>query len=200
MLTKLVLMEGELKYLLIIVALLYSTVAFAQSDSVKKIELSSEAAIKFQDDLKELKKDPKFVAGFLVGKEDIYNWYFIETEMPDQLLDVDGGRIRVILQHETNPNDQVRTLEIHIGCEWTDDRLGKRGRYAGRSCWARQVGGGEYFFVLGDGTPHIVLRAWKEDWARIVDHQWRQGNAVLEKNMIRIYAHPRVTARVFFYD
>jgi hypothetical protein len=151
-----------------------------------------------EEELKALTAAPGYVASYIVGCEDIHTYCWLDIEMPKQLLDFDGGEIRAIMQHETDPTDQLRTIDIHVGCEWTDDRYGKRGRYVGRYCWARQVGGGEYSFVLGDPTPHTAFAPW--GWFWIADHALFQNNAVLGGNKIRLASHPHVTTRVIFYD
>ena len=90
----------------------------------------------------------RIVARYLVGCEDNITYCYTEVDMPSGLLDPDGGEIRLILQHETDSHDQVRTVDLNLGCEWETDAFGDRGRYFGRYCWGRQVGGGEYNFLF----------------------------------------------------
>jgi hypothetical protein len=128
----------------------------------------------------------------LVGCADIHTYCRTDFELPKELLDADGGEIRLILQHETAANDELRTLDIHLGCEWTDNSFGARGRYAGRYCWGRWTGGGEKAAVLGDGVAEELINAW--GWVWILDA------VPLGGTKLTLLAHPHVTGRVFFYD
>jgi hypothetical protein len=137
-------------------------------------------------------------AAYLVGCTDVNTYCYSEIDLPSYLMDVDGGRIRLIMQHELDTNDQVRTVDASVGCEWTDNTYGARGRLdPGRYCWLRQDSA-DYAFILGDATAHNVFIPWQ--WAWIVDYRWGQGNSVLGGNKIRMIAHPHVTARVLFFD
>lgn len=141
---------------------------------------------------------PGLVLALKVGNEDIYTYACTQIEMPAALLDADGGTIRLVLQHELDPHDQVRVIDEHIALEWTDDTYGKRGRYAGRYGWTRQSGGGDAAWVLGDQVAHNLFAPWDWIW---VDDFARFGNGqLLGGNKIQICVHPHVTARVFFYD
>jgi hypothetical protein len=141
---------------------------------------------------------PGLVLALKVGHEDIHTYVCTQLDMPPALLDADGGTIRIIMQHELDPNDQVRVIHEHIGVEYTDDSYGKRGRYVGRYGWTRQGGGGDHSWVLGDQVAHNLFAPWGWIWA---DDFARFGNnQILGGNKIQICVHPHVTARVFFYD
>lgn len=145
-----------------------------------------------------IKVDPNLKLGRVIGGVDLDTWYYTEFDMPDAILDQDGGEIRVIMQHETDPNDQVRTIDLNVGCEWSDNTFGARGRQNGLYCWGRQVGGGETAFILGDPTNETLWSPW--GWVYFMDYKWLDGNASLGNKKIRIYSHPHVTTRVLFYD
>lgn len=138
---------------------------------------------------------------FKVGHRDIHTWVYKELNMPPELMDVDGGTIRLIMQHETDPNDQIRVIDEHIAMERPDNegaRWGAHGRKKGRYGWTRQSGGGDLSWILGDNTPHKIAAPWR--WAYIVDYNWLHDSSPLGGNKIRIYSHPLVTTRVVIMD
>ncbi|MBD9569008.1 hypothetical protein [Ensifer sp. ENS08] len=144
------------------------------------------------------KTHPGTIAAFPLGGEDIYTYFCRVFEMPQQMLDVDGGTIRLIMQHELDPYDQMRMIDEHIATEWSDDTYGKRGRYAGRYGWTRQSGGGDYSWVLGDQVAHNIAAPWGWIW---IDDFARFGNGqLLGGNKVQMCVHPHVTARVFLRD
>ena len=135
---------------------------------------------------------------YVVGGEDLVTYYYLELPLPRYMTDVDGGTIRLIMQHENDPYDQVRVIDEHIATEYQDNTFGARGRYPGRSGWTRQSGGGEWRWVLGDGTRHNLASPWS--WAVITDYRWMQDEDVLGGDTIRVYSHPQITTRVIFLD
>jgi hypothetical protein len=142
--------------------------------------------------------NPANRATYVVGGTDLVYYYYLDVPLPSYMTDQDGGTIRLIMQHETDTYDQVRVIDEHIGTEYDNDAYGARGRFPGRYGWTRQSGGGEWSWILGDGTPHNLATPW--DWAFITDYRWLQDNSVLPGDYIRIYTHPHVTARVIFMD
>lgn len=146
----------------------------------------------------EVKTNPRIKAAYVVGGEDINTYYYIEIPLPETLKDIDGGTIRLIMQHELDPDDQVRVIDEHIATEYKDDRFGKRGRNKALYGWTRQSGGGDYAWMLGDIAAHTIFNPW--GWAWGVDYKWGQDNGVLGGETIRIYSHPHVTTRVIILD
>lgn len=141
---------------------------------------------------------PGVVAAYVVGNEDIYTYACLTIDMPPQLLDRDGGTVRMIMQHELDGLDELHMIDEHIAVEWTDDKYGKRGRYQGRYGWTRQSGGGDYPWIMGDPTPHNIAAPW--GWAWIDDFERFGSNAVLPEGKIRLCSHPHVTTRFIFMD
>ncbi|WP_158026415.1 MULTISPECIES: hypothetical protein [unclassified Moorena] len=144
------------------------------------------------------KTSTNMVAFFTVGARDLTEYNYYELDMPPQLLDADGGRIRMIMQHETNTSDEVRVIDLTIGTEYTNDQFGTRGRFRGRYGWTRQQGGGDYSWILGDGIIQNIANPW--DWAWILDWRWLEDGREIGGNKIRLYSHPHVTTRFIFYD
>lgn len=142
--------------------------------------------------------DPATKVIYVVGGVDLSTYWYIEIPFPSYLKDADGGTIRLIMQHETAADDQLRIIDEHIGAEFDNDTYGRRGRGFGRYGWTRQSGGGDYAWILGDNVAHNLANPW--DWAWIVDYRWGQGNSVLPFDVIRIYSHPHVTTRVIIKD
>ena len=142
--------------------------------------------------------NPSNRLSFTLGDVDLNIYWFIELPLPSFVTDADGGTIRLIMQHEIDGFDQVRVIDEHIGTEFDNDAFGRRGRFGGRYGWTRQSGGGEWSWILGDGTPHNLATPW--DWAFITDYRWLQDNSVLGGDFIRVYSHPHVTTRVIFMD
>jgi hypothetical protein len=134
----------------------------------------------------------------VIGGIDLVTYFCADLTLPSALTDSDGGTIRLILQHEVDGGDQVRVIDEHIGTEFSSDAFGDRGRFPGRSGWTRQLGGGEWNWILGDGTAHTLAAAW--DWAWITDYRFLGDNTVLGGDTIRICSHPHVTTRVIFLD
>jgi len=135
---------------------------------------------------------------YVVGGSDWVTYYYIEIPLPSYMTDFDGGTIRLVMQHELDSYDQVRVIDEHIGTEYVNDAYGARGHFPGRYGWTRQSGGGEFSWILGDGSPHNLANPW--DWAWVLDYRWLQGNSVLGGDTIRIYSHPHVTTRVSLID
>lgn len=134
---------------------------------------------------------------YTVGGADQVTQYCLTVAMPSFLLDYDGGRIRMIMQHERDGYDQLRMVELFVGHEWTNNSYGNRGRYPGRYGWARQAGGGEYAWILGDNAQSTLANPW--NWATIHDF-WPGKRTVLGGNNIALCSHPHVTTRFIFYD
>ncbi|MEZ5792343.1 MAG: hypothetical protein R3D34_16685 [Nitratireductor sp.] len=185
---------------------MFSTVAFAADDRVDLTtalpEPSARAGVSDYAVGEEIKDiitiHPDIERFDVIGCKDINTWCYSEFEMPAGILDVEGGRVRLIMQHELNGADEVRMVDLHIACEWTNGSYGANGRLNGRFCWVRQVGGGEYSFILGDNVGHNLFTPW--NWVIATDYKYLDGGGILGGNKIRIYAHPHVTARVFFFD
>ena len=151
--------------------------------------------------MKEVVGEPEVTeraAIYVVGGTDHVTWYYRDIEMPPELLDADGGRIRMIMQHELNPHDELRMVDLSIAAEETNDNYGRRGRHPGRFGWTRQTGGGEHAWILGDNVRHNLAEPWH--WAWILDHSWAGGGGrPLGGNKIRLVSHPHVTTRYIFY-
>jgi len=142
--------------------------------------------------------DPGTVAVYIVGGNDQSLYWFIEIPLPPQLKDLDGGTIRLIMQHETAPDDAIRIVDEHMATEADDDSWGLRGRGIGRYGLTYPGGIGDDAWILGDSVPHILVNY--SEWVRIVDYRWLQDDTVLPLDVIRIYVHPFVTARVIIKD
>ncbi|WP_164012140.1 hypothetical protein [Pyxidicoccus trucidator] len=135
---------------------------------------------------------------FRVGFDDLNTYHCWNFTLPSYMTDVDGGTIRLIMQHEIDGLDQVRVIDEHIGTEYHNNDYGNRGRFHGRYGWTRQSGGGEWSWILGDGSPSNLAAAW--DWAWIVDYGFPFHTGVLGGDNIRICSHPHVTTRVSLMD
>ena len=150
----------------------------------------SQERVKVNDDL---------IWAAVIGRKDQEYWSFIELEMPEELLDFDGGSMRVIMQHELNPHDTVVVRDTTIGCEWPDETMGRKRNYPGIFCWTQPTGQPDRSFILGDTAHHDVWTP-HHDWVRMTDYRWRADNKVLGGTKIRITVHPHVTARVLMFD
>jgi|LGVF01.1.fsa_nt_gb hypothetical protein len=164
----------------------------------KAVNVLKKLKKKSQEEEKSGMTDPAVRAIYVVGGINLTTYYYIEIPFPSCLKDVDGGTIRLIMQHETDASDQVRIIDEHIGTEYDYDSYGRRGRNSGRYGWTRQSGGGDFSWILGDNSAHNLADPWH--WAWIVDYRWGQGNSVLPRDVIRIYSHPHVTTRVIIKD
>jgi hypothetical protein len=143
-------------------------------------------------------KDPAIQAFYVVGKEDLIYYYYIEIDLPACLKDADGGTIRLIMQHETNPNDQMRIIDEHIATEYDNNEFGARGRGEGLYGSTRQSSGGEYYWILDAKAAYTIAKPW--EWSWIVNYKMLDDGSVFTGDKIRIYSHPHVTTRVIIKD
>lgn len=122
--------------------------------------------------------------------------YCILYTLPfDVAGDADGGRIRLIMQHETSSSDEIRIADYFIGFELAG--YGTNNGYPGRTGWSRTGISGDHKFILDDGARHTVLAPW--NWATITDYH-PITNVTTTGNDVYLCSHPYVYSRFFFYD
>lgn len=172
----------------------------ALQGSVSEVMLLEASALQVSETEEdtELFNNPRMIAGYVVGHENLTHWVCVDLPMPRQLMDFEGGTIRLIMQHETDGHDQIRVIDEHIAVEHVNDAYGSRGRHNGLYGWTRQSGGGDHGWILGDSGAHTLFNPW--GWSHMVDYRWGQGNALLGGNNVRFCSHPHVTTRLIFLD
>ena len=76
--------------------------------------------------------------------------------------DNDGCFIRIVMQHKTDSNDQVRMIGEYIYFE-QPELSNKNG--PGTYGWTRQIGGGEYSWITGTAGKNTLFEPWDWAWA-----------------------------------
>ena len=137
---------------------------------------------------------------FVVGNEANQNiWYYDEFDIPEDLKDRDGGTIRLIMQHEWLANDDVRVVDIAVGCEHNgDEYYAHVSKQPGLRCWFQPNIGAPLSGSLGDTVGENYASPW--EWAYITDYKLHDDWSILGGERLRLYAHPDVTVRVRIID
>ncbi|WP_268407858.1 golvesin C-terminal-like domain-containing protein [Alteromonas sp. a30] len=141
---------------------------------------------------------------FDVYNNDTSTYACVTKDIQQHCADVDGCTIRLQLQHETDSNDQVRTIEEHMYLEGNLSNNNREGTYG----WIRQEGGGDYAFILGvnENTRYEIYKPWNWTWAFNYVHSLCNngvnGPAFIGANKYKVsfMSHPEVKTRVLIYD
>jgi len=138
-----------------------------------------------------------YLNGFLVGNQ--FNQTSRQCTMftlPTDIDDWDGGRIRLIMQHETAPNDEIRVIDYVIAME-APGVWGSNDNNGGHTGWARTGSNGDHRFILGDGVRNIIADPW--GWATVTDYN-PVNNVIATGDDLWFCSHPYVTTRFIFYS
>jgi hypothetical protein len=147
----------------------------------------------------DLVKNPNADAVYVIGCPDQKTWCYLEIELPESLKDVDGGTIRLIMQHELSNVDEVRVIDIAVATENDDPAYGSGHHQEGRYVWMAISGTWTTSAAsLGDNARENL--AGPLGWVWIVDYKWLEGDDLLGGDRIRIYSHPDVTTRMIVFD
>lgn len=126
----------------------------------------------------------------------------VEKDLTDYCGDKDGCDIRILLQHETDGNDQVKIIDEHIYMEQTDL---SNNNGAGIYGWTRQGGGGDYSWITGTANRYTIFSPWDWVWAFNYRHDWCEGQvgngpAFADPYRFNFMSHPNVRANFIVYD
>lgn len=127
-------------------------------------------------------------------------------DLKDYCGDFDGCTIKMIMNHKTDGNDQVRIIDQHIYMEEPDSfsSNNKTGQVYG---WNRQSGGGDYSWINGTGTRlDTITGPW--NWAYIFnykhnycpEHSTHKAYPANEPYKFSFMTHPHVRTRYIVYD
>ena len=143
---------------------------------------------------------------FDVYNNDTTTYACVTKDIKNHCADGDGCTIRLLMQHETLENDQVRSIEQRI---YLEGALSDN-NYSGIYGHTRQDGGDSSWFhyVLGlnINSRYQIFAPWNWAWA----HNYKQshcnsgvnGPAFLgaDKYKISFMSHPLVRTRIIIYD
>lgn len=143
---------------------------------------------------------------FDVYNNDTTTYACVTKDIKNHCADGDGCTIRLLMQHETLENDQVRSIEQRIYLEG----VLSDNNYSGVYGHTRQDGGDSSWFhyVLGlnINSRHQIFAPWNWAWA----HNYKQshcnngvnGPAFLgaDKYKVSFMSHPKVKTRFIIYD
>lgn len=142
---------------------------------------------------------------FQVYNADTTTWACVDQDLSSYCADDDGCEIVLNMQHETDPTDQVRTISERIYIEQSSLSSNLNpGAYG----WTRQLGGGDFAWILGTSTPYKMFSPW--DWFFMQNYRDgtcpdRNGTDAPPYQGADLYkftfrSHPHVRTTVFVYD
>jgi hypothetical protein len=113
--------------------------------------------------------------------------------------DEDGCTIRMVMQHKSQANNEVRIIDQHLYMENSANFNFNAGN--GYYGWTRQGGGGDHSWISGNGAAYTVANPWDWSWIFTYHHSWcGGGNAVYPAYTFGFMAHPHVHTRYYVYD
>ena len=116
-------------------------------------------------------------------------------------MDADGCTIRMIMDHKTDGNDQVRVIDqfIYMENSTTRGNNSSNGRYG----WTRQSGGGDYSWISGNGATYTIAEPWGWAWIFTYGHSYcpqYSRHTVFSTGTLGFMSHPDVRTRFLIYD
>ena len=125
-----------------------------------------------------------------------------DVDLEDYCGDEDGCMVRFFMNHKTNGDDLVRTVEALIYME--EPETFSNNQRATIYGWTRGEGGGDVAWQRGDGIEQNVYAPW--GWAWIRDFKTTGGCSVgpnveyTNPYTFSLMVHPAVRAKIIFYD
>ncbi|MFT6376925.1 MAG: hypothetical protein ACJARS_003585 [bacterium] len=115
--------------------------------------------------------------------------------------DADGCMIRMIMDHKTDGNDQVRVIDQNIYMEnsTTYGNRSSNGRYG----WTRQSGGGDHSWISGNGSKSTIAAPWDWGWIFTYGHSYCPqygAHTNLPTGTFGFMSHPAVRTRFQIFD
>jgi len=140
---------------------------------------------------------------FEVYNNDTKTYACVDVNLKDLCGDEDGCDIRLLMQHETDPNDQVRIIDEHIFMEQPSM---SNNRNPGIYGWTRQSGGGDAGWITGTATQYTIFAPWS--WVYMLNYRSSYcpgqsgvaGSAWDDPYKFTFMSHPLVRTRVIVYD
>lgn len=124
-----------------------------------------------------------------------------EINLLDYCGDQDGCTIRLLLQHETDGNDKVFTIEEQI---YMEQPSLSNNQGAGLSGHTRQTDDNDWW-ITGTSARHTIFHPWDLVWMRNYRHDdcaGQNGNspAFSDPYLFSFMSHPNVRANIIVYD
>lgn len=132
---------------------------------------------------------------------DTTTWACTTLNLEDWCGDADGCTMRLLLQHETDGNDQVRIIDEEIYMEQTSLSSNNG---AGLYGWTSQSGG-DYSWITGTGNRYTMFSPWNWVWMYNYRHtycpgQVDHGPAYTDPYTFTFMSHPLVKSTILIYD
>lgn len=139
---------------------------------------------------------------FEVYNPDTTTYACVQKDLEEWCGDKDGCTIRILMQHETQGNDQVHIIDEHIYMEQTDlsNNNGVAGELYG---YTRQSGGGDHGWITG--RQYSIFSPWDLMWGHTFIHDWCDGQvgdgpAFVNPYEFNFMSHPNVRTNIIVYD
>ena len=136
---------------------------------------------------------------FDVYDTDTTSYKCVTRNLQSHCGDEEGCTIRLLLQHETEPDDRVRVIEQTIFMEQPDMGSTSNGVYG----WTRQQGGGDYAWRTGTSSKYSIYAPWGWSWAYNYRHSYcSSGGSAAHSDPydFTFMSHPRVKTTVVVFD
>ncbi len=165
-----------------------------------KVKGETKLLNKALDDLTASAKAPLIVE---VYNSDTSTYDCKSVNLTDYCKDEDGCVIRLVMQHETDGNDQVRTIDEHIFMEQASMSSNHN---SGTYGWTRQEGGGDFSWITGGAGQYTLFDPWDWAWAFNYEHGYCPGRggvsgpAWADPYIFTFMSHPQVRAKFIVYD
>lgn len=139
---------------------------------------------------------------FEVYNSDTSTYACVEQDLEEWCGDEDGCTIRLLMQHETEGNDQVHIIDEHI---YMEQVVLSNNNGAGIYGWTRQGGGGEYGWITGTTSRYQIFSPWNWIWAHNYRHDWCSGQsgngpAFASPYRFNFMSHPHIRTNIIVYD
>ena len=139
---------------------------------------------------------------FEVYNPDTTTYACVTQNLEEYCGDIDGCSIRLMLQHETQPNDQFLMIDEYIAMEQAD-LSNENG--AGLYGHTRQPGGFTSSWITGTDARYTLYHPWDWTWMFNYTHGWCEGQAghapaFTDEYDFSFMSHPNVRTRIIVQD
>nr|VFK41428.1 MAG: Collagen triple helix repeat-containing protein [Candidatus Kentron sp. TC] len=139
---------------------------------------------------------------FVVYHANTSTYACVNKDLENYCGDGDGCKIRLLLQHETEGNDQVRVIEETIYMEQSSLSNNRGGGVYG---WTRQSGGGDHAWITSASGRYTIFAPWGWTWAFNYRHDYcpgQSGHSAPYSNpyLFTFMSHPHIKTSVVVYD
>ena len=139
---------------------------------------------------------------FEVYNSDTTIWDCVTQNLEEQCGDFDGCTIRLLMQHETNSNDQVKIIDENIYMEQSNL---SNNNGAGIYGWTREMGGADASWITGTNDRYGMFSPW--NWLYMYNYvhdncqdQEEHSQPHTDPYNFTFMSHPNVRATVIVKD